>query len=154
LQSCIAYSEKHYSEAASQLKVIPEGIPKRIAATYSFFRGVNILKQFSEAMKTGQKDLTVSAEALADFKKSEALLEGEAGFFVDVARPSALIFRGITKVYENNLDDAYGLFSSAVNTAHAGLQSRAYNDLGYVDLIRGNLNAAEAHFLDSLRKDG
>jgi tetratricopeptide (TPR) repeat protein len=154
LRSCIAYSQRQYGAAASYLNSVPDGTPTDMAATYAFFKGVNNLRILAEKMVSGQDDLDLAEAAVGEFNKSEVLLKGESGFFADVARPSAQIFAGITRVYKRDLEGAIQRFTLATTTSHPGLKSRAHNDLGYVDLIRGNLVSSERHFLDALKEDG
>jgi tetratricopeptide (TPR) repeat protein len=153
LKACIAYSRRQYDEAASYLESTPKDISVYMAATYHFFRGVNLLKTFSERTIAGQVS-TLSDGALAEFRKTNSILAGQSGYFTDIARPSAQIFSGITNVYAKNLDDASRLFSVAATATHPGLRSRAYNDLGFVEMIRGRLGDAEKYFLEALQKDG
>ena len=56
LQSCVAYSQKRYGDAAFYLSSIPDGIAKGMAASYAFFRGVNNLRVLAEKRVSGQDD--------------------------------------------------------------------------------------------------
>jgi tetratricopeptide (TPR) repeat protein len=154
LKACIAYSRRQYDEAASYLESTPKDISVYMAATYHFFRGVNLLKTFSERTIAGQVS-TLSDGALAEFRKTNSILAGQSGYFTDIARPSAQIFSGITNVYAKNLDDASRLFSVAATATHLDkpkiiVCSRSQSRM----LIRGRLGDAEKYFLEALQKDG
>jgi tetratricopeptide (TPR) repeat protein len=153
LKACIAYSRRQYDEAASYLESTPKDISVYMAATYHFFRGVNLLT-FSERTIAGQVS-TLSDGALAEFRKTNSILAGQSGYFTDIARPSAQIFSGITNVYAKNLDDASRLFSVAATATHLDkpkiiVCSRSQSRM----LIRGRLGDAEKYFLEALQKDG
>ena len=68
LKACIAYSRRQYDEAASYLESTPKDISVYMAATYHFFRGVNLLKTFSERTIAGQVS-TLSVALLPNSEK-------------------------------------------------------------------------------------
>ncbi len=156
LKACVKYGRQDYQGALVEFAG-PLPADPLWAATYKFFRGVNLLKRSTQTLKAGSKPEASGIDAsIAEFDLAAALLEPykDSGF-ANVARPSAQIFRGIAHVYLRNLDDAKKDFEVplASKSTHPGIRARAYNDLGYVSLATGGVEAAKEYFANALTED-
>jgi len=157
LKACVSYGRQDYQAALSHFSDQYPSDPLW-EATYRFFRGVNLLKQSTQNLKGGAKPETSGLDAsIVQFDAAAALLESykDSGF-ANVARPSAQIFRGIAHVYLRDLDNAKKDFAVPLTSksAHPGIRARAYNDLGYVSLAVGEVEAAKEYFASALKEDG
>jgi tetratricopeptide (TPR) repeat protein len=155
LRACLSYSRREYEAATKQLSTVPASADIRLQVTYVFFRGVNYIRTYiAEKVRITEK-LFLVQKALEDFEWVERKLATQpADYFHEIAVPSAQILRGIVHVYERQLGKATEQFNKATGAAHPSIRARAYNDLGYVELIVANLEGAERHLLRALENDG
>ncbi|UPJ49509.1 tetratricopeptide repeat protein [Bradyrhizobium sp. 200] len=156
LRACVKYGRQDFQGALLELGSPPPSDPLW-AATYRFFKGVNQLKRSTQSLKAGSKPEVAGIDAaIAEFDAAAVLLEPykDSGFG-SVARPSAQIFRGIAHVYLRDLDSAKKDFAVPLisKSAHPGIRARAYNDLGYVALASGDVDAAKENFAKALVED-
>jgi len=152
-RSCILYSRRQFQDAAQELENFPTDLLPEFRTTYLFFRGVNRLKLYGASAVSQSPVSGLGEEIINDFDDALAAAEGHTVFF-DIARQSSEIFRGITCVYLSKLDTALSSFILASGGTYPGLRSRAYNDIGYVYMIEGNLPAAEEAFRHALEIEG
>jgi tetratricopeptide (TPR) repeat protein len=154
LNSCARYSERRFDLAVRQLETPDLNLPAELRSTYLFFRGVNRLKLMTQiAGEGGAWDNAEVEAALSDFIQSKQGLPPES-FFSSIAVPSADIFYGITCVYVGKFDEALERFKAASAVGYSGLRSRAFNDIGFVNLLKGDLNLARDAFEKALSFDG
>lgn len=150
------YGRQDFEGALLELNDPPPSDPLW-AATYRFFKGVNQLKRSTQNLKAGSKPEAAGIDAaIAEFDAAATLLESHKdGGFGSVAHPSAQIFRGIAHVYLRDLDSAKKDFTVplASKSTHPGMRARAYNDLGYVGLASGDVEAAKENFAKALVED-
>jgi tetratricopeptide (TPR) repeat protein len=93
-------------------------------------------------------------DAINQFNQAEKILSDlPEGYFKSIAFPSAQILKGIAHVYERKLDEAEADFWVATTASYPGLRARAYNDLGYVKLIKSDVETAERMFTLALAAD-
>ena len=154
LKSCTSYSRRQYDRAVQAVETIPPDVTQEFRTTYLFFRGVNKLKLYGAQVITHEPGVETSSEkVLADFELAYSAATG-GGVFFDIARQSSSIFKGIANVYLSRLDTALASFNLASAGPYSGLRSRAYNDIGYVRMIQGNLQLAETAFNKALEIEG
>lgn len=155
LRAGILYGRQDYASAAAVLKkaTVPHG--PFWGATYSFFYGVNLLRVATRSMKSGAAITDAGiADAICQFNRAERILSDlPESHFKSIALPSAQVLKGISYVYERKLGEAEEIFSVATNALYPGLRARAYNDLGYVKLIKSDVETAERMFTLALAAD-
>src|SRR5262249_30660266 len=119
-----------------------------------FFHGVNNLKLYGARIIDHDPSAAMLAQrTLDDFEHAYNAAVG-SGFFFEVARQSCQIFEGISKVYLSQFEEALNKFKLAAQGPYPGLKSRAYNDIGYVGMITGELASAQKAFTDALNTEG
>lgn len=154
LKSCTSYSRRQYDKAIQEVEDIPSGISSQFVTTYQFFRGVNRLKLYAiKVVGSDPSAQTLGQMAVQDFDLASKTATGH-GVFFDIARQSSQIFKGISNVYLSLFDTALESFVLASNGPYPGLRSRAYNDIGYVRIIQGNLQLAATAFNQALQIQG
>ena len=144
LRSCIAYSRREYAAARDQLEFLSGDVLPEFRATYLFFRGVNRLRAHIASRAAGGS-ASEKPDLLADFQASGMVGLG-TGAFSELVKQSSAIFRGITLVYLGRMDEALSQFEAACSGRNGGLRSRAFNDVGFVRLISGDLGSAKQAF--------
>ena len=152
LRACQSYSRADYDVAAAQLETIPENAKSPLLETYIFFRGVNNLRSFVYRIShNGVRDADLMTKVQETFKKAtDVTRSGQKGYFQEMALPSAEIFLGISYVYDHDNDKASAAFEGASASTYPDLRARAFSDLGYVTLLRGDLKLAETFFVRAL----
>jgi tetratricopeptide (TPR) repeat protein len=120
-----------------------------------FFRGVNYLRNFiQKANRSDERDMPLLIKARDTFAEADTLSQKSADeYFKQIAVGSARIFRGIAYVYEHDNDHAFESFHAAATSTYPELRARAFNDLGYVTLLLGNLQEAKVYFTKALEAD-
>jgi tetratricopeptide (TPR) repeat protein len=118
--------------------------------------GRHRLKLVSQSLAKSSGPSKPSFEpAIDDFRRAAQVLSSvQDSYFKSIALPSAQVLQGIAHVYGRELDQAEAAFKLATKASYPDLRARAYNNLGYVKLIRGEVTAGVTLFLSALAEDG
>lgn len=151
LEAAVAYSKREYRHGYERIGKAEASSKFPTESARLFFRGVLCLRNARDTDRPDQHDRLSTAISHFDAAYEAALKEEVGdGVYRGLALSSAKYFHGITEFYRHDLEAALIRFEETAAIANGDILARAWNGIGYVHFITGDLEAAEIALLKSL----